>query len=183
LSAIEIPLTLFRFESASANARLVSDWLQDQTTSEGPFPPIKSSSRAATFWRSSNCRALIRAACRSKPRKTRSASGDYDLNQRLHRAQAFGRPSEVLNDPDLTLNEKRTILASQASDACAIEAAPDLRSNTRGAPVWFDDIMAALRTLDRQANGERYRRVLHYRRGLLRREPTRRSNGSGALAQ
>jgi hypothetical protein len=25
--------------------------------------------------------------------------------------------------------------------------------------------------------------VLHHRRGLLRREPTRRSNGSGALAQ
>ena len=43
------------------------------------------------------------------------------------------------------------------------------------------DIMEALRMLDRQANGHRYRRVLH-RRGLLRREPTNRSNGSGALA-
>jgi hypothetical protein len=108
---------------------------------------------------------------------------DYDLNQLLHPAQAFGRPSEVVNDPDLTLNEKRAILASWASDACAIEAAPDLRSNARGAPVRFEDIMEALRTLDRQANGERYRRVLHHRRGLLRREPTRRSNGGGVLAQ
>ena len=106
---------------------------------------------------------------------------DYDLNQLLHPAQAFGHPSEIVNDPDLTLNEKRAILASWASDACAIEAAPDLRSNARGAPVRFDDIMEALRTLDRQANGHRYQRVLHHRRGLLRHEPTNRSNG-GALA-
>ena len=109
-------------------------------------------------------------------------SDDYDLNQLLHPAQAFGHPTQVVNDPDLTLNEKRAILASWASDACAVEAAPDLRSNARGAPVRFDDIMEALRTLDRQANGGRYRRVLHHRRGLLRPEPTRRSNGSGALA-
>ena len=108
---------------------------------------------------------------------------NYDLNQLLHPAQAFGHPSDVLGDPDLTLNEKRAVLASWASDACAIEAAPDLRSNARGAPVRFDDIMEALRTLDRQANGHRYRRVPHHRRGLLRRDPTNRSNGSGALAQ
>jgi hypothetical protein len=80
---------------------------------------------------------------------------DYDLSQLLHPAQAFGHPSEVVNDPDLTLNEKRAILASWASDACAIEAAPDLRSNGRGAPVRFDDIMEARRTLDRKANGHR----------------------------
>jgi hypothetical protein len=106
---------------------------------------------------------------------------DYDLNQLLHPAQAFGHPSEVVNDPDLTLSEKRAILASWASDACAIEAAPNLRSKPGGAPVRFDDIMEALRTLDKQANGYRYRRVLH-RRGSPR-EPTDRSNGSGALAQ
>ena len=60
---------------------------------------------------------------------------DYDLSQLLHPAQAFEHPSEVVDDPDLTLNEKRAILASWASDACAIEAAPDLRSSARGAPV------------------------------------------------
>jgi hypothetical protein len=53
--------------------------------------------------------------------------------------------------------------------------------------VRFDDIMEALRTLDRQANGDRYRpyrRVLHHRRGLLRREPAMNlSAGSGARAQ
>jgi hypothetical protein len=106
---------------------------------------------------------------------------DYDFKQLLHPAQAIGHPSEVLNDPDLTLNEKRAILASWASDACAIEAAPDLRSRPGGPPVRFEDIMEALRTLDARAN-HRYRRVLH-RRGLLRREFTNRSDGSGALAQ
>jgi hypothetical protein len=108
---------------------------------------------------------------------------DYDLNQLLHPAQAFRHPSEVVNDPDLTLNEKRSILASWASDACAIEAAPDLRSNPSGPPVRFDDIMDALRTLDKQASGHRYRHVLQRRRGLFRHEPTNRSNGSGASAQ
>ena len=39
---------------------------------------------------------------------------DVDLNDLLHPAQAFGHPSEVLNDPDLTLYEKRAILASWA---------------------------------------------------------------------
>ena len=43
-----------------------------------------------------------------------------DLNALLHPAQAFSHPSDVVTDPDLTLNEKRAILASWASDACAI---------------------------------------------------------------
>lgn len=77
----------------------------------------------------------------------------FDLDELLHPANAFGHPSEVVNDPDLTLNEKRAILASWASDACAIEAAPELRAGPRGIRVRFDDIMEALRTLDRQASG------------------------------
>ena len=40
----------------------------------------------------------------------------------LHPAQAFSHPSDVVNDPDLTLNEKRAILASWASDACAVDS-------------------------------------------------------------
>jgi hypothetical protein len=88
----------------------------------------------------------------------------FNLDELLHPGNAFGHPSEVVNDPDLTVNEKRAILASWASDACAIEAAPDLRVGPRGSPVRFDDIMDALRTLDRQANGDKYRRVLHRRR-------------------
>lgn len=89
---------------------------------------------------------------------------NFDLYELPHPAQAFGHPSEVVNDPDLTLNEKRAILASWASDACAVEAAPELRSAPHGSSVRFDDIMEALRTLDKQANGDKYRRVLHRRR-------------------
>jgi hypothetical protein len=39
----------------------------------------------------------------------------FDLDDLLHPAQAFSHPSDVVNDPDLTLTEKRAILASWAS--------------------------------------------------------------------
>ena len=45
-----------------------------------------------------------------------------DFDDLLHPARAFARPSDVVDDPDLTLNEKRAILASWASDSCAAEA-------------------------------------------------------------
>jgi hypothetical protein len=73
-----------------------------------------------------------------------------DLDELLHPAQAFDHPSEVVNDPDLTWNEKRAILASWASDACAVEAAPELYEAGAGRYVRFGDIIDALRTLDRQ---------------------------------
>ena len=96
---------------------------------------------------------------------------ESELDELLHPAQAFGHPSEVVHDPDLTLNEKRAILASWASDACAIEAAPELRMGPK-TPVHFDDIMEALRSLDKQAEdfAKPYRRVVRKIRlgGLLR---------------
>jgi len=75
----------------------------------------------------------------------------FDLDALMHPARAFAHPRDVARDPDLTLNEKRAILASWASDACAIEAAPDLRLNTAGNVVRWDDIMDALRELDGEA--------------------------------
>jgi hypothetical protein len=75
---------------------------------------------------------------------------DFDLNRLLHPAGAFRTPLEVVNDPDMTTQEKRAILASWASDACAVEAAPDLRQPT-SSPVRFDDIMDALKRLDGEA--------------------------------
>jgi hypothetical protein len=78
---------------------------------------------------------------------------EVDLDALLHPAQAFQHPDDVVSDPDLTLNEKRAILASWASDACAVEAAPALRRPVGSArPVAVDDILAALRALDREAN-------------------------------
>jgi hypothetical protein len=75
----------------------------------------------------------------------------FDLNQLLHPARAFRHPSEVIKDQELTLNEKRAILASWASDACAVEASPELRQPADGPPIRFDDIMDALRKLDGEA--------------------------------
>jgi hypothetical protein len=67
----------------------------------------------------------------------------------LHPALAFDHPQDVVNDPDLTRQEKRAILSSWASDACAVESAPALRL-PRGAkrPISFDEIVDALRSLD-----------------------------------
>jgi hypothetical protein len=103
---------------------------------------------------------------------TPTASFDFDLDELLHPAQAFSHPSEVVNDPDLTLNEKRAVLASWASDACAVDSAPALRSAGPGrAPIGFDELMEALRSLDREAadigrsrRHERRRRIFRRRR-------------------
>lgn len=99
----------------------------------------------------------------------RPSGREFDLDELLHPAQAFAHPSEVVADPDLTLNEKRAILASWASDACAVDSVPALRHAGPGrTPVGFDDVMDALRALDRAANeaaaSQRYRRELRRRR-------------------
>jgi len=82
--------------------------------------------------------------------KTRDHYLARDLDGLVHPSQVFEHPSDVLSDPDLSLNEKRAILASWASDACAIEASPALRRSSKGVVVSFDAIMDALRTLDRE---------------------------------
>ena len=83
---------------------------------------------------------------------------EFDLDALLHPASAFAYPMDVVRDPDLTLNE--------ASDACALEAAPDLRANASGNVVRWDDIMDALRTLDND-----YGKPLpHYKRVLARKD-------------
>ena len=67
----------------------------------------------------------------------------------FHPALAFDHPQDVIRDPDLTTYEKRAILASWASDACAVDSAPTLRR--RGdRVVTFDDVVDALRQLDKQ---------------------------------
>lgn len=95
---------------------------------------------------------------------------EFDLDTLLHPAQAFAHPTDVVNDPDLTLAEKRAILASWASDACAVEAAPALRRPPGSDLVAFDDIMDALRGLDQQAR-DRLKPAPHYRRVLAQRVP------------
>jgi hypothetical protein len=106
------------------------------------------------------------------PKSVSQAEGKFDLDVLLHPARAFAYPMDVVRDPHLTLNEKRAILASWASDACALEAAPELRINASGSVVWWDDIMDALRILDREADRcgkslPHYKRVLAKKRGSL----------------
>jgi hypothetical protein len=83
--------------------------------------------------------------------KEGTRKAQFELDQLLHPARAFTHPSDVVADQDLTLNEKRAILASWASDACAVEDAPALRQPGDAPPVSFDTIMDALRTLDGEA--------------------------------
>jgi len=92
----------------------------------------------------------------------------HDLDALLHPAQAFEHPMKVVDDSDLTLAEKRAILASWVCDACAVEAAAAL-PQPQGASrkVGLDDVIDALRALDRA--GERPRP--HYRRVLAQRRP------------
>jgi hypothetical protein len=100
-----------------------------------------------------------------------------ELQSLLHPAQAFEHPSDIVADPALTLSEKRAILASWASDACAVEAIPSLRyAPGSKKPVSFDDVMEALRTLDKRA---RHTEIpARYRRSLRRDRLSKRSGSS-----
>lgn len=107
---------------------------------------------------------------RAHEQKPESGTG-FDLEALLHPAGAFAHPTDVVGDPDLTLTEKRAILASWASDACAVESAPALRVAPAGSkPVTFDDVMDALRALDGQA-ADYGKPAPHYRRVLAARVP------------
>ena len=74
---------------------------------------------------------------------------EFELDRLLNPAAVFDHPRDILRDPDLTKQEKRAVLSSWASDACAVESAPDLRLRPGSkAPVSFDEIVDALRSLD-----------------------------------
>ena len=94
---------------------------------------------------------------------TRKGPRELNFDDILRPADAFMHPQEVVCDPDLTVNEKRAILASWASDACAVEAMPHLRKNPAGQTVTFDEIMDALKGLDEEAR-RGMKRTPSYRR-------------------
>ena len=74
---------------------------------------------------------------------------EFELDQLLNPAAVFDHPRDVLNDPDLTRQEKRAILSSWASDACAVRCLPGMRLLPDAkAPVSFDEIIDALKALD-----------------------------------
>ena len=60
-----------------------------------------------------------------------------------------GHPDDILDDPSLTTQQKRALLASWASDANAVPHLPTLRQlPPDGSIVKFDDILHALKVLD-----------------------------------
>jgi hypothetical protein len=71
---------------------------------------------------------------------------------RVAPGDVFRYPRDVLAHPSLSRGEKRAILASWASDACALENAPALRclAGCRAEPVCVDAVLAALARLDRE---------------------------------
>lgn len=66
-----------------------------------------------------------------------------------YKSQTFAHPQEVLDDQESMPADKRALLASCASDALAVESSPALRQLPSGAAVRVDDVMASLRSLDR----------------------------------
>jgi hypothetical protein len=82
-------------------------------------------------------------------RPTTALDNVIDINALLHPGTAFDHPRDVVAHPGLSLAEKRSILASWASDASAIASCPALRApDGLKAPVTIDEILEALRALD-----------------------------------
>lgn len=74
---------------------------------------------------------------------------DPELDRLLQPARYFHHPGDVLRDTRMAISEKRAILSSWASDACAVESMPGLRRPPGlSRPVSFDEVMDALRELD-----------------------------------
>ncbi|WP_245451222.1 hypothetical protein [Borborobacter arsenicus] len=76
-------------------------------------------------------------------------TNDVALDRLLSPGRHFDHPDDVLRDSALDLKEKRAILSSWASEACAVESMPALRQPPSARrPVSFDAIMEALQRLD-----------------------------------
>lgn len=72
-----------------------------------------------------------------------------EIRALLTPSAAYAHPQDVLNDRDLTSQEKRAILSAWASDACAVESCPAMRQMPgANRAVTFDDVLDALKSLD-----------------------------------
>lgn len=85
-----------------------------------------------------------------------TASDDATIDRLLRPSCFYRKPCNVLEDRSLTPGEKRAILSSWASDACAVTSCPQLRHPDFAAePVSFDEVMDALIALDRGDSPDR----------------------------
>jgi hypothetical protein len=76
---------------------------------------------------------------------------EVNLKSTRGNIRRFAFPHEVVEDPSLSIAEKRAILSEWASDASAVESFPTLRL-LRGTsfPVTFSAVMDARDQLDRE---------------------------------
>ena len=83
------------------------------------------------------------------------------INRLLRPAIGFQHPDDVVKDPDLSLDEKRAILSSWASDACTVTDQPHLRWLLGSPePVPLFEVLDAIDRLERR------QRALNRWRGL-----------------
>jgi hypothetical protein len=70
----------------------------------------------------------------------------------VHLCGRISSPQELVDHPQLEPEVKRAILASWASDACAVRSRPSLRKPLElPRAVEFDEVLDALRMLDGSA--------------------------------
>jgi hypothetical protein len=96
------------------------------------------------------------------------------LDRGVRPAVGFAHPTDVLKDPHLTHDQKREILCSWASDASAVRDEPALRWLLGTVePVHIDEVLEALRRLDRLSGASS--RIIGEGRelGLVRGAPAR----------
>jgi hypothetical protein len=87
-----------------------------------------------------------------------------EVGRILYPGRFFQHPHDVVTDATLSIDEKRAILSSWASDACAVESMPALRQVPGSyTVVRFDDVIDALRKLD-EGLGERQQHKRRVRR-------------------
>jgi hypothetical protein len=102
---------------------------------------------------------------RRKRKTPKRGDASLDIGRLLQPANAFADPMAVVDDRDLTLTEKRAILSAWASDARSAETALHRPGDAK--PVRFDEVMDALKELDRRygvlKSRPRYRRILERR--------------------
>jgi hypothetical protein len=79
-------------------------------------------------------------------------------------------PEDVVCDASLTLAEKRSILASWASDSRAVTDDPTLRRLDNGAVVRVGDVLRALRSLDDAESRDGPHNTINFSRSFSRRK-------------
>src|ERR1700759_1744197 len=90
----------------------------------------------------------------------------------------FAHPDEVLSDRELSIEDKRSLLASWVSDAFAVENSPPLRQLARGPAGPGADMMGGLKTPGRSPHEAAFTVARSFARRGGKPVARRRSRGS-----